>query len=156
MRTPKRYDIRFRKRAKQEVERTKYLGDSFNEPFSSALQEIAEAAANKDTSNSVDYLEFLEDSIEFAESGNSSTRMREKWRKALPIDKIKALIFFIKNRRMPWEIRKEIRWIFNILGVFDSEIHFIYEIDHINERVVFVKFLGMPGQTDEVEVEQKE
>ena len=132
------------------------LGDSFNEPFSLSLQEIAEAAANKDTSKSVDYLEFLEDSIEFAESGKSSIRIRDKWRKALPIEKIKALIFFIKNRKMPWEIRKEIRWIFNILGVFDAEIHFVYEIDHINEQVVFVKFSGMPGQTDEDEVEKKE
>ena len=144
----KRYEIRYRKRAKLEAEQPKYLGTSFTEPFSSTLEDIATDAANKDTSKSVDYLELLEDSIEFAESGKCRTHIRDKWRDATPMEKIKALIFTIRNRKSPWEIRGEVRWIYNILGVFDSEIHYVYEIDHLNEQVVFVKFSGLPGQAD--------
>lgn len=156
MSVTKRYKIRYRKRAKQEAERPKYLGTSFTEPFSRSLEEIAEDAAKKDTSKSVDYLELLEDSIEFAESGASRIHIRDKWRDATPIEKLKALIYAIKNRKMPWEIRGEIRWIYNILGVFDSEIHYVYEIDHLNEQVVFVKFSGLPGQADGSETEHED
>ena len=124
------------------------MGASFSGPFSDALEDIAQDAANKDTSKSVDYLELLQDSIDFAESGKCRTHIRDKWRDATPTEKIKALIYAIKNRKLPWEIRGEVRWIYNILGVFDSEIHYVYEIDHLNKQVVFVKFSGLPGQLE--------
>jgi hypothetical protein len=149
----KRYEIRYRTRAKEEAEKPKYLGPSFNEPFNASLEEIAADAAKKDASKSVDYLTLLEDALEFARSGVSRTYVRDKWRNALPIEKLKAVIFAIKNRKMPWETRAEIRWIHNILGMFDAEIHYVYEIDHLSGYVVFVKFTGLPGQVEDVESE---
>ncbi len=153
---PNRYKIRFRRRAKQEAELSKYLGRSFTEPFRRRLEGIAEDAAKKDTSRSVDYLELLEDSIELAKSGKVRNHIRDKWHDATLGEKIKALVYILKNRNTPWEIRGEIHWIHNILGVINAEIHFIYEIDHLNKQVVFVKFDGLPGQAGEGETKHED
>lgn len=142
---PKRYRILFRERAKQEVELAQYLGESFTEMFSRALEEIAEDAANNGTPKSVDYVELLEKYIELAESDVARSHIAAKWRDTTTLEKIKAVIFIAKNRKSPWEIRGEIRWFRNILGVIDLEVHFVYEVDHVNKQVIFVKFTGLPG-----------
>lgn len=144
-----RYTIRYRQRAKEEAQRAYYLGASFTEPFNASLDEIAEYAASNGPSNSIDYLAVLEELIELLKAGESRTYLQKKWEDSSLIEKANALLSLVRHRRMPWIIRSEIRWIHNILGAFDAEIQFFYEIDHVNRQVVFIKFSGLPGQGDD-------
>lgn len=145
------YTIRYRQRAKDEAQRAFYLGASFTDAFNASIEEIAEIAAKNGPSNSVDYLSVLEELIEIFKAGESSTYYWKKWEDSSLLEKANALLTLVRRQRIPWIIRSEIRWIHNILGAFDAEIQFFYEIDHVNRQVVFIKFSGLPGQVDDAE-----
>ena len=140
------YRIRFRARAKQELLIAKQYGVEFSEELDSWLADIAEACHRRDSSISIDLIELLDEGTQAVENSSAWKQAWKRWRNAAPVEKLKALVVFLKKRCPPWELRATSKWFTGILGVFDCDIHAYFEVNHVAGEVVFTMFTGLPGE----------
>lgn len=73
------YRIRFRTRAKEELQRAKRYGSDFSNDLDQWLNDIATSAANQSTSDSIDLLQLLEKGVDLAGNPGSWKHMWKKW-----------------------------------------------------------------------------
>ena len=139
-----RYAIRFRARTKEEFMRARKYSAEFGKDLDAWLTDIANAATRGAQSDSVDFLKLLEEGAEISQPTWKETW--KKWWAATPMKKIHSLLVVLRKRTLPWQLRATSRWFGGILNAFDCEIHAYYEVDHVNQQVVFVKFTGLPGE----------
>jgi hypothetical protein len=141
------YRIQSRKRAKQEKET--YVNDydvQFKAAFESWLVDLAKAAEKKDQSlSSIDATELFEIFSNDVQSG-AWTRAWRRWQQSPWKEKALALWVVISKRSPPWQFRAAAK-VFSVLdGVFSTEVHVLYEVDHINKVIIITKYSGLPGQ----------
>lgn len=110
------------------------------------LNDIADSSARQSTSDSIDLFQLFEEGADLTENPGTWKQMWRNWWAATPIDKVKTLITVLAKRCPPWQIRGTSRWFSGILGTFDCEVHAWYEVNHVDEEIIFAKFIGLPGE----------
>lgn len=115
--------------------------------FSSHIHEwLSELANDELCKNDVEAIDFSS-LVEIAATSPPSS-WKQSWRRFLNanlVEKFKAILSFIKNRRLPWELRVAQRR-FTVITTFQVEVVVFYELDHVNKRIIFRLFDGLPGQ----------
>lgn len=141
-----RYRIRFRRRAKEELSRAKQYSSQFSHDLDEWLSDIASSVENRSSTQSIDVVDILEKGINASGNPGPWTAAWAKWWQATPIDKVRAVIAFLKTRSPPWELRATAKWFTGILGAFDCEVHAYFEVNHVDGEVIFTQFTGLPGE----------
>lgn len=143
------YSIRFRERAKRELaDAVEIYGNEFRANCSTWLQDLAKNAQDKDEAGSIDLGSALSEGIEMIEMKGAWKRSFQRFWKAAPLEKLKALEFVLRQREPPWQFRSSAIWFGEILGVISAEIHVYYEVDHVQKSITITMFTGLPGQGD--------
>jgi hypothetical protein len=137
------YAVRFRRRAKEELDRCcDIYGEELQHDLYKWLEYLGLTAERQEPSDSVDLLELLEEGLEEVET---SQHVWERFRDASFLEKIRAFVFFVRHQQPPWQLRSSVRH-FTFLGQCSCEVMVIYEIDHLHRRVIITRFDGLPGQ----------
>ncbi|MEQ8791761.1 MAG: hypothetical protein RIC55_36195 [Pirellulaceae bacterium] len=139
------YAIRFFRRAREELDDCcGVYGDGLRQKVHEWLQELAEDCSNGNHSGSIDVLKVLEEGL--GESAPNDWKFSWKqWWELAGTQRAKALYIALKKRCPPWQPRMSVRW-FSVLQRFPAEIHVFFLIDHVENRIIFQKFDGLPGQ----------
>lgn len=143
------YRIRFREQAAEEIDLARQY--YFFERVHEWLKELAQEAAAGTTSMSGNFEEFLStlDQLEQLSTGVANGHWAESFRRfrdATAMERLRALLVVLRQRRAPWQMAIAVTWFSNILETLDAEVHVFYEIDHVNRMIVVNKFTGLPGQ----------
>lgn len=93
-----RYRIRFRRRAKEELSRAKQYSSQFSHDLDEWLSDIASSVENRSSTQSIDVVDILEKGINASGNPGPWTAAWAKWWQATPIDKVRAVIAFLKTK----------------------------------------------------------
>ena len=140
------YRIRFRARAKADLQIAKQYSTQFSDDLDAWLTEIAASCQRRDSSNSIDLIELLDHGTKAIEHSTAWEKAWKRWWSAAPFEKLKALVVFLRKRCPPWELRATSKWFTGILGAFDCDVCAYYEVNHVAGEVVFATFTGLPGE----------
>ncbi len=118
-----------------------WLSRDYDDDFARELElwlfGLVRDAENRDWSTSLDASEILQDLLgDGSKQETTLQRNLKRLRSATAIERLKALLAVIRRRCPPWQFRTASRW-FKILGSISVEIEVYYEIDHVEERVIF-------------------
>jgi hypothetical protein len=137
------YAIRFHPDAKAELKR---CGDTYGRDLEEKiyiwLQHLADAAAKGRSGSSIDFLEDLENTIEWTEHGHHAWR---QFRRASLMEKMKAVAVLLRSRRPPWQLQAS-NQSFTFLDQCSCDVDVVYEVDRVNHRIAVMQFEGLPGQ----------
>jgi hypothetical protein len=118
-------------------------GAAFREDTERWLLQLATEAETGNHEISADLSQWVDSIL-----GSSSSSWGHSWHRLLKTrlgDRLRALLTFARRRSPPWELRTSVRR-FSVLGIFTAEVLVHFEVDHVNKRVIFRQFLGLPGQ----------
>jgi hypothetical protein len=140
------YAIRYRSHARREL-------DFYNAPYDDEYRQtvyawfshLALEAESRAYHFSIDAKDLLDQLEQGANPGNWPG-VWKIWQQASWLTKLRALLFVVKQRCPPWEFRSALMTFSVLSGVFPCEVHAWYEVDHLERRIVFTKFTGLPGQ----------
>lgn len=146
----KRYTIRYRKRARQELNACIACHDpAFANDVYSWLDELAEEAARNGSSVSSDAQTFLE---KLAAPGVPPTPRTglPRWLSEDVLNKLRAVLALLRDRCPPWQFRMAM----NVFIVRNTQspiptqspgvVTVLYEVDRGNKRVVVTIFPDLP------------
>lgn len=141
------YLIKYERNAKAELTSAQdCYGGQFREATNTWLREIAVAAECRDyevSLSSADLADILETVL------NSPRWLWphswRRWVKASIRQRFRATLVLIRKRCPPWEIRVSERR-FTVIDAFSAEVTAVFEVDHVQKRVIFRMFHGLPGQ----------
>lgn len=138
------YGVRFKSRAKEELdEACACYGETFRTDLWSWLNRIAEGVESGDDSVALDIGSVLEEGL--CEGGKSWKHSWRKWWSESMVTKIRAAYTVVRKWCPPWELKLAVQW-FPVIGQLECEIHAYFIIDHVEKRIIIVKFEGLPGQ----------
>ncbi|HEY7425425.1 MAG TPA: hypothetical protein VH682_14435 [Gemmataceae bacterium] len=141
------YFIKYERNAKAELTSAQdCYGGQFRVETNAWLQEIAAAAERRDYAaslNSVDLVDILKTVLDSPR--RSWPYSWRRWVKAPIRQKFQATLILIHKRCPPWEIRVSERS-FTVIDAFSAEVTAVFEVDHVQKRVIFRMFHGLPGQ----------
>jgi hypothetical protein len=140
------YSIRFRSRAKDELEEScDIYGGTFRGQVLDWLAQLAEEAEHRQSFSSIDLQELLNTIADDPAEIKQLTSSWGRWLQAPFMDKLKAILVVLRKRCPPWEFRASLQT-FTVIDTFTSEVHVLYEVDHVHRQVILTKFTGLPGQ----------
>jgi len=133
------YSIRFRRRAREEVDALK---QTYSRQFASDLDQwftfIATAAEARNESHSIDAYALLQ---EIEAEGFEESRWKfhlKKFASADMMSQIRQLLVMLGKRCPPTEFRMTTAW-FDLLESVKHDVQAFYEIDHAGCRVILCK-----------------
>jgi hypothetical protein len=143
------YTVRYSTVAKSELaDAFQVYGTEFEHDVNSWLHGLATKAETKDNSFTVDLVEILEQVDRLASQPKSSWQLSwDRLHELGGIGKLQALLTAIRTRRLPWELRAADSPPFNVVGAFNSVVTVVYEIDHVEQRIIVRFVRGLPGQS---------
>jgi len=138
------YEIKYYSTAKKELV---YLCETYGQTFTAELTEwlkfLAAEANKKDSSASIDVLEFFDDVERL-----SDTSWKKQWERfcnATLLEKLRAIKVVLTKRCPPWEMRYSSAH-FRLLGQIPHEVDAFYMIDHTKHQIIFARIaLGDGG-----------
>lgn len=143
------YSILLERSAREELhEAQEGYGTDFREATEQWLHRLATEAETRDYELSADLVEWAESVL-----GTAPSSWGHSWRRWLSSrfgDQLRALLTLARKRCPPWELRTSVER-FTVLGFFPAEVLVHFEVDHVDKRVIFRQFLGLPGQEGSVE-----
>jgi hypothetical protein len=141
------YDIRYERAAKAELEAALGTYDAeFGGTVMRWLADLASEAQARGHSLSTDFEDLLATAEQVVrESGGSWGLSWQRFREAGWVQRVRAVIALVRNRKPPWELRAS-RRLFRVLDAFGTEVLVFYEVDHVGKRIVIRLFDGLPGQ----------
>jgi hypothetical protein len=138
------YRVKYHREAKSSLDAAQHdYGPTFRQETNAWLSELVSEAERGNHSLSVDAKELLEAAADA--DPQSLRRSWKRWLSAPALDKLRALLVIVRKRCPPWELRAAPR-LFSVVDSFSCEIVAFYEIDHVEGRVIFRHFDGLPGQ----------
>lgn len=141
------YQVQHRERAK--LEKETYVNDydvQFKADFEAWIIDLAVAAEKQDQQwNSIDAAELFDLFSKDVQSG-TWTRSWRRWQQSPWKEKALALWVILSKRCPPWQFRAAAK-VFSVLdGVFSTEVHALYEVDHVKKVIIITQYSGLPGQ----------
>ncbi|MCA9262374.1 MAG: hypothetical protein KDA60_00935 [Planctomycetales bacterium] len=139
------YIVKFHREARRELDNSKATyGEKFSVDMDAWIARIANSSTSHVKQGELDFSLLLEEGI-----STDANTWRENWRRmwadAGLAGKAKFVLATMRRRQLPLQIRVTQRWFTGILGQFDCEVEVYYEINHVEKRVTFIKFSGLPG-----------
>ena len=143
MKMSSNYTIKFTRTAREDLDRC--LADYGSEVHGKLwdwLNAICESAKTKNLDLvSMNMLEFLD---ELLEEFDSDEHVFSAFRKKTLFERIKALIYMLRYQKSPWIVRASTQSISVFSKIIESAV--VFEVDHLKRRVVYRKFIDLPGQ----------
>jgi hypothetical protein len=133
----------FQKDAKANLQEAQNIYPGFRKTVNEWLDRLASEAEGRDYEISIDILAVIETVL--ARKPSSWRFSWRRWLSASFIDKIRAIGTVAKKRCPPWELRSALKH-FTVVGAFDCEVTAHFEVDHVDKRIIFRQFDGLPGQ----------
>jgi hypothetical protein len=140
------YHVRYRSRAKAELnDACEVYGATFNAQVHEWLEYLASEAEKRQYFSSVDIQELIALIADNPKVAKKLTSSWQRWLQAPFPEKLLALLVLVRNRCPPWEFRGSFQT-FTVIDTFTSEVHALYEVDHVNHQIIIALFTGLPGQ----------
>ena len=144
------YVIRYKPRAKQQLEQCREDYGTFTASVEEWLRGLANAAERQDKTIAFELGNAVEVVASGVESPSSWAESFRRWVEAPGKTKLKALLATLRKLCPPWELLSSGAPL-PFLGHGTCEVHVHYLVDHVGDdehgkKIVVALFKGLPGQ----------